>query len=1040
MISQCNTSNRRDHPQPKHSETKVKYRQWWRYLLTGKALSLTFIALNLLGLVQYRRVMNQLVRETTIIYHKEQSMDSQSHQNARKHAKDINNGINDNIVRIQTHQFSSRGTEDPAGQYKKFNSSNFSKKAVKHHHHHSRHQLRHFQHLQNERILSSSTLSSNKHGSGGKFAYAFLLGAVMSTKQGADYRGGLYGIVVAAHNLRLHGSKADIVVMVQMSATTNATKLPALEESVLIAMNIKIKYIPKYSDPELECFYSLMMEKFRILQWEEYSRVLYLDADVLPNCNLDYMMELSEQGDVLRENVIISYRGEPSSGGFFVLKPNASDYKELIEIIRNTESKYIRMPYPHWDFLQGWGHVIDESDPWKSIRKELYGTNWTFYGSQADQGLLYYWTKYYKKSVSAIKLMNVDHWGVEPVTNILRLLRHDVDPLRKHMCTNIHGHKSGQYGIPYTNFVHLTGRSKPWYKNRTALEKEMNAKHIEKYNHEEYWYWLLKDALRKTGLHDGVSLNFIDQQKREKGGGIGKVPSFSQRAQYIQRKAKNGWRQYEYEEETNVDEGSDDKKNPLVTESAVPSRDSERQAHTLVSMLENFQPRTALKPHLTRIKALQNDLEQSLGSKILAGEGIASTRERNSVAVNANGSIDTRKWAYAFLLGGARSDAKGTDYLGGLYSVVVAAHQLRKLGSRADFVLMVQLSAKSPHQKLSDFEEEMLQKMNIKVVYIPKFHRMKWIECFYSLMMEKFRILTLTEYSRVMYLDYDIFPTCNLDYLFDLSDPLPSSSDIGSSETNRTVDAPFRMKENVIVAYKHEPSSGGLFILKPNASDYYQIQRIIQEHEMRSLELPYPHWDPESGWGHVITKPDYWKNLRGQVRSNWTWYGVQADQGLLYYWTKYVKKSVSIICRDDVQHWEPDYWDVDSNGTLFLRQTEVDVPKIVNKALKPYGCPKKSLLLAPYKDFFHLSGAGKPWYRTRQHLENPDCNDDPQCEMQANWYSVLKDALLSIEIVDRFSWDFLGTRKRAPVGHAPTYEQIANYIREKKKRNWNQYA
>lgn len=107
-----------------------------------------------------------------------------------------------------------------------------------------------------------------------------------------------------------------------------------------------------------------------------------------------------------------------------------------------------------------------------------------------------------------------------------------------------------------------------------------------------------------------------------------------------------------------------------------------------------------------------------------------------------------------------------------------------------------------------------------------------------KVMMEKFRILTLTEYSRVMYLDYDVLPTCNLDYMFDLSDPVPKSSGLLSN-----ADSDFRLKENVIVAYQSEPSSGGIFILKPNASDYDHIKRIIHEKEARALNEPYPHWN-----------------------------------------------------------------------------------------------------------------------------------------------------------------------------------------------------
>ena len=199
---------------------------------------------------------------------------------------------------------------------------------------------------------SSSIAVSNKVGNNSKFAYAFLLGGAMSKKKGTDYRGGLYGVVVAAHNLRRQGSKADIVLMVQMSATTNATNLTEIEEELLQAMNIRVIYLPKASHYKLESFYSLMMEKFRILQLEEYSRVLYLDADMLPMCNLDYVMELSERGKLLQDNVVLAYKGEPASGGFFVLKPNATDYDELVNIIKTTERKYLKLEYPHWDAVK----------------------------------------------------------------------------------------------------------------------------------------------------------------------------------------------------------------------------------------------------------------------------------------------------------------------------------------------------------------------------------------------------------------------------------------------------------------------------------------------------------------------------------------------------------------------------------------------------------------------------------------------------------------------------------------------------------------
>jgi len=436
----------------------------------------------------------------------------------------------------------------------------------------------------------------------------------------------------------------------------------------------------------------------------------------------------------------------------------------------------------------------------------------------------------------------------------------------------------------------------------------------------------------------------------------------------------------------------------------------------------------SIRPHtvVTNLSALGDD----------HGRGKTHGKDRDQSvtekAIAFENSTDTRKWAYAFLVGGARSERDDTEYFAGLCSVVASAHELRKLGSRADMVLMVQITAESSHEKLTDFEEAFLRKMDIKIVYLPKLVSYE-LERFYALMLEKFRILKFTNYSRVMYLDYDVMPTCNLDYLFELSDPLLEPSTANSS---------FRLKENVVIAYKHEPSAGGLFILKPNATDFDQIRRIIHEKEIRSFALPFPHWDQSYGWGHVITPPDYWKTLRGMVETNWSWFGANADQGLLYYWTKYVKKSVSIIIKADVQQWDSGNWDVDRNGTLILRpRQDGDITTVVRNALKEYGCPQTQRLPSPYNDFYHMTGGAKPWYQSRQQLENPDCTTKKkkrECEIQGVWYQSLKEALISVNLLDGFPWDFL-SGKPSDLGAAPYNGQVHRYMKAKQKRNWTMY-
>lgn len=48
-----------------------------------------------------------------------------------------------------------------------------------------------------------------------------------------------------------------------------------------------------------------LMIKFIVLNFTQYSRVLFLDADVLPLHSLDYLFEISE-AEILKPNVILA--------------------------------------------------------------------------------------------------------------------------------------------------------------------------------------------------------------------------------------------------------------------------------------------------------------------------------------------------------------------------------------------------------------------------------------------------------------------------------------------------------------------------------------------------------------------------------------------------------------------------------------------------------------------------------------------------------------------------------------------------------------
>jgi hypothetical protein len=62
--------------------------------------------------------------------------------------------------------------------------------------------------------------------------------------------------------LQLQGSRADIVVLIQMKATSNHSSLPTEQLQWLTCMNIRIKYIPK--SPQ-ENFFRTMLYKVRRL-------------------------------------------------------------------------------------------------------------------------------------------------------------------------------------------------------------------------------------------------------------------------------------------------------------------------------------------------------------------------------------------------------------------------------------------------------------------------------------------------------------------------------------------------------------------------------------------------------------------------------------------------------------------------------------------------------------------------------------------------------------------------------------------------------
>ena len=203
-----------------------------------------------------------------------------------------------------------------------------------------------------------------------KHAYAMLMAGVDPDRQ-KWYHAIIYNAMVVSELLSKSNSTSDLILMVQLTVSAKANKLSDQEEGWLRGANIIVKYIP-IPDHQIQNFYTVQFEKFRILQYyKDYSRILFLDGDVMPHCSLDYLFELSEEG-VLKENMVIAWASEPSSGGFFMLAPKKGDYEELTNIIDNQQRKALTTGVV-FDKVEGWGHKIVPPDHWKTNLKSSTG-------------------------------------------------------------------------------------------------------------------------------------------------------------------------------------------------------------------------------------------------------------------------------------------------------------------------------------------------------------------------------------------------------------------------------------------------------------------------------------------------------------------------------------------------------------------------------------------------------------------------------------------------------------------------------------------
>lgn len=906
---------------------------------------------------------------------------------------------------------------------------------------------------------TNSNSNSNNHNSSSfpssPYAYVFLIGGIQ--EEGMAYRGFVYNVLLAIHHLRNYGSTADVMVYLQFSPAPNLSnrtrKLPTEVQGWFDRLGgIQLKILPTPPSSNHESFASLMLDKFRAtLPLTQYRRVMYLDSDVLPLTNMDYLFHMTDPSSdlyptLLQSNLLIATAKEPANGGFFVAAPQQDSWPRLQAIMERQRIEGQRLPYPHFSFRRGWGHDHEIiGDDWHSIKKN--GTRWKFHAGHSDQGLLYYFFKYIVQDTTIFVGSQMEHHTKGPDEDhpILRvqdtvdtLLEHIPFPaLRLAICKK-QNQANWTFGCypPYRDYHHFTGKSKPWQREckQWFFKKEHYSSLKEKFN-----FWFVE--LRKLNTILRMGLDFHNWNAKYLAGlqesPLGYQPHHSDNMhRYIDTNFTN--------EIDPIEDGEEDD----ASEEAESNMDPPHHNHGLLSFEERFsvdrfeRASVQQKPSPPSQPVKQLTIKKEPSRSRFSTNNTSSTNSRphaetllhslEAKYLNASQSFiqptnalhlpytnGTSPYAYSFIIGSVHETQ--TAYKGFLWNVLAAVQMLKESGSKADFIIFLQLAPDSElGQKVPEEDLTAIQKMDIEAHLLPRPKR----AAFADLMFEKFRALQLTQYRRVMYMDSDILPLTNLDYLFHLSDPEEKSM-------------PTILRPNIMQATMAEPSNGGFFVMRPFPGAYERLQAVIERQKIEGQSLKYPHFNLRRGWGHSFIKfNDNWQAIK-ESRTTWKFHGAFVDQGLLYYFFKYYLQDASAIVGNRVMNWLPGEElhvprldDSLVEGTL-LQFSSGPSYSFEKSCLSPERHTWDFNCYPPYRDVFHYKGTNKPWQKNiSSYMLEPNVLLSSPSSPTRLWFHELEKLNRHIGLglnLSNWNSDYFPLMQTSPLGYFPLY--VDNHYR-----------